>query len=136
MSLDWSYEQSIDKELCLVKMLVKADNKNDWRELESYEFWKKNRHYLSVKNDVLMLKNHQEELVIVVPKHLTHKICELYHNSVTGGHLGFDKTCDAISKRFYWPRMKSFIFDFCSTCDTCQKQKPKNFSGTAPLVSI
>ena len=83
-----------------------------------------------------MLINKDKEEVPIVPKHLTNKKCELYHDSVSAGHLGYEKTFISIQKKFYWPMMKSEIYDFCSSCDTCQKQKPKNYSNTAPLVSI
>ena len=82
--------------------MTKADAcKIDWKELKIYEFWKKNKEYLVVKNDVLMLISKDKVEVPIVPKHLTNKICELYHDSVSAGHLGYEKTFISIQKKFY-----------------------------------
>jgi hypothetical protein len=91
---------------------------------------------LAVKNDVLVIKNHENIELIVVPSSMRGKVCRLYHDSITGGHMRFEKTYKTISCRFYWPKMKSDIFEFCSSCDICQKFKAKNSSNCAPMISI
>lgn len=135
MNIDWLEEQIKDKELAIVKMSVKAGDEN-LSDSVNEEVWKNNIHFLKVKDGILMLKNKDSDDLIIVPSHLRTKICALYHDSITGGHMGFERTYRAILSRFYWPKMKSFIFDYCASCDTCQKFKVKNIKNVWPLVSI
>ena len=87
-------------------------------------------------SDWVVQKLASGEITIEVTKHLTNQICKIYHDSITAGHLGFEKTFKAISSRFFWLGMKEAIFDYCQTCDTCQKFKPKNSTQKSPMVTI
>lgn len=136
VKMDWSEEQGKDRELAIIRLVTKNGNHDEFRELENYDYWIKNKDYLNLKNDVLYLKNHDNEQVIVVPQQCRNQICKIYHDSVAAGHLGFEKTYKSISARFYWPKMKSFIYDYCATCDLCQKFKSKNSSNTAPFFQV
>lgn len=53
------------------------------------------------------------------------------------GHLGLDKTYGLIKDRFYWPRMKSEIEDYCKSCVRCIKRKtlPKRVAPLSHLQS-
>lgn len=135
MNVDWVDEQIKDKELAIVKMSIKTgdDNLND---SINEEVWKNNKNFLKIKTDILMLTNKEGIDLIVVPNHLRNKICSLYHDSITGGHMGFERTYRAILARFYWPKMKAYIFDYCTACDVCQRFKVKNSKNVWPLVSI
>ena len=135
MNVDWVDEQIKDKELAIVKMSIKTgdDNLND---SINEEVWKNNKNFLKIKSDILMLTNKEGIDLIVVPNHLKSKICSLYHDSITGGHMGFERTYRAILSRFYWPKMKAYIFDYCTACDVCQRFKVKNSKNVWPLVSI
>ncbi len=42
--------------------------------------------------------------------------------------MGPEKLWEALSMKFYWPRMKVDILKYCQTCDICQKTKPTNFT--------
>jgi RNase H-like domain found in reverse transcriptase/Reverse transcriptase (RNA-dependent DNA polymerase)/Integrase zinc binding domain/Chromo (CHRromatin Organisation MOdifier) domain len=48
------------------------------------------------------------------------------HDSVTGGHLGYAKTLESISRRFFWPGMQSDVKLYVKTCPTCQRSKHVN----------
>ena len=50
---------------------------------------------------------------------------ELHDNS-TGGHFGFDKTLESVSRRFYWPSLRKDVRLYCKTCPTCQRAKHSN----------
>uniref|UniRef100_A0A674CT74 Gypsy retrotransposon integrase-like protein 1 n=1 Tax=Salmo trutta TaxID=8032 RepID=A0A674CT74_SALTR len=39
------------------------------------------------------------------------------------GHLGFDKTYGLVRDRFYWPRMKMEVEDYCKSCARCVQRK-------------
>lgn len=137
LQVEWSDEQSKDRELAIVRVLVKTGKQDEVYELQDREFWLRNKEYLLIEDDVLVLKDHAGERVIVVPNHLRAQVCQLYHDSLTAGHLGFEKTYKAVSSRFYWPRMKSQIYDHCASCDVCQRFKQRNNqSNTAPLILI
>src|SRR6202050_3507168 len=48
------------------------------------------------------------------------------HNSLTeSAHGGHAKTYNCIASTYYWPRMSRDIKQYVSTCDICQKSKPK-----------
>ena len=121
----------------MVKLNARTnDDSSEYKGLENYDLWKKNRTCLLVKDRVLYLKNKNGVDVIVVPKKMRTKVCTLYHDSITAGHLGFEKTYSSICSKFYWPRMKSDIFDHCSSSTIYQKQKIANNHQKAALVSI
>ena len=42
------------------------------------------------------------------------------HDSNISGHLGFDKTYEAISRYCFWPRMSIDIKRYIDSCDSCQ----------------
>jgi hypothetical protein len=46
------------------------------------------------------------------------------HDHPTAGHQGFRKTFELVRREFYWPQMRKFISDYCTTCDTCPRAKP------------
>ena len=41
------------------------------------------------------------------------------HNSALGGHLGFRKLLQAVSKRFYWRGMHASVKNFVKKCPVC-----------------
>ena len=41
----------------------------------------------------------------------------------SGGHFGVAKTTEVISRCYWWPRMKSDIKEYVTTCDVCQRMK-------------
>jgi RNase H-like domain found in reverse transcriptase/Reverse transcriptase (RNA-dependent DNA polymerase)/Integrase zinc binding domain/Integrase core domain/Chromo (CHRromatin Organisation MOdifier) domain len=53
-----------------------------------------------------------------------------------GGHFGCEKTLEAIRKMYYWPRLASYVEEYCDTCDICQRMKAprhKPYGLLAPL---
>ena len=109
------------------------DDSSENKGLENYDLWKKIRTCLLVKDRVLYPENKNGVDIVVVPKKMRTKVCTLHHDSITFGHLGFEKTNSSICSKFYWQRMKSDIFDHFSIC---QKQKVANNHQKAALVSI
>ena len=47
----------------------------------------------------------ETEKQIMVPKSLRHRVMEVTHDSMFGGHLGTKKMKDQIQTNFYWPGM-------------------------------
>jgi hypothetical protein len=52
------------------------------------------------------------------------------HDAPLSGHLGRDKTCDRLTRVFYWPKMHHMVYEYCKTCLSCQAIKP---SHQAPM---
>ena len=137
VNVDWQTKQDCDRELALIKMAVRSRDENIIQQIKNQKFWETNFNKLVIEDDILKLKNDVGDSVIVVPRNLWLKICSIYHDSISGGHLSFEKTFRSISARFIWPSFNSFIFDFCNTCEICQKFKiSTRKKNKHPLVSI
>lgn len=132
--VDWEKEQQNDKEIALARLNLENKNLVDWRDLPNYKLWRKNVDNFFIDKYVLKLKTKDNDTLIVVPNRLRLRICQAFHDSISGGHLGFEKTFKSIIARFYWPGMKTDIYDYCESCDVCQKFKPKNYKW--PLIGI
>jgi hypothetical protein len=61
-----------------------------------------------------------------VPKDpaLRTKILFELHDSPSAGHPGYLKTYNAVSLRFWWPRMTDTVRNYTASCGTCQRTKP------------
>ena len=63
---------------------------------------------------------------LCVPGSLQTKVTAEIHDSLSeGAHAGYYKTYNRIVSTYYWPRMSRSIKTFVSTCDICQKSKPR-----------
>ena len=76
----------------------------------------------------LILDTSQGHPRIYVPADptLRTKILREVHDTPTSGHLGATKTLELLSRDFYWPKMRTTVADYVSTCDACQRSKPVN----------
>ena len=134
--LDWEEEQDRDRELSIVKVAVKTGDVKELLGLDNSKYWNTNKEYLFVQDNILKLKNYQGIDVVVVPSQLRSFICKIYHDEITAGHLSYEKTYKSICSRYYWPQMKTEIFDYCKSCDVCQRLKPRNETNRSRLISI
>lgn len=74
---------------------------------------------------------------IVVPAGCRQHIMSVAHESKWAGHLGINKTYQAILRHFYWPGLKSDISKHCRACHVCQVVgKPNQSVPPAPLHPI
>jgi hypothetical protein len=46
------------------------------------------------------------------------------HSSAIGGHSGFPITYARVKQLFYWPRMKTSVWEFVAACQVCHQDKP------------
>jgi len=58
-------------------------------------------------------------LLIIVPESLRRTVCNIYHASPAGGHVGQYKTLYRLRIRFFWPKMRTFIESFVAKCPHC-----------------
>jgi hypothetical protein len=63
---------------------------------------------------------------LCIPDHddLRLEILRDNHDSKIAGHLGVEKTTDAIKRKFYWPRLGRTVKAYVLSCDDCQRNKP------------
>src|SRR5207249_11262791 len=52
------------------------------------------------------------------------KLLQEHHDTPIAGHLGVEKTYEALSRNFCWPRMADNLKGFVTSCDICQRNKP------------
>jgi hypothetical protein len=50
-------------------------------------------------------------------------IIQLRHDAKSGGHFGIRKTLEYITRDFWWPKLETFVKEYVSTCDVCQRSK-------------
>ena len=75
----------------------------------------------------------QPRLQLILPPQMVTEVLQGLHNSPTGGHLGVSKTLDKARTRFYWPRQRRDIEDWCSKCEMCSSRKSPAPKPRAPL---
>jgi len=54
---------------------------------------------------------------IIIPQRLVADVLEQLHSSVTGGHLGLNKTFNKIRQKYHWYKMYRDIERSCQKCD-------------------
>lgn len=73
-------------------------------------------HYLSKRNG-------ETRPLLVMPEVLRSDILEANHENM--GHMGVDKTCNLIIKKYFWPRLYKEVMALMGHCVTCQAQSRK-----------
>jgi hypothetical protein len=117
---DQTFEQGYQQDKYFVQILEtlqypeQADEKAKAK-AKHFE-WKDKRIYLRTGH----------RLAIPSDKRLRTHILREHHDIDIAGHLGIDKTTEAIMRNFYWPKMGKDIRRYIQTCDTCQRNKPSN----------
>lgn len=72
---------------------------------------------------------------LLVPVQYRRTVLGLAHGHILGGHLGAEKTCDRILRRFYWPGVLAEVTRHCGECPECQLTAPKP-AFRNPLVPL
>ena len=67
--------------------------------------------------------NDNPTLRTYIPAHLKKAVIEQYHDN--NGHMGIDKTFDALRLKYYWPNMYKELYDYVNNCVTCQTRSLK-----------
>ena len=61
------------------------------------------------------------------------EIIAMFHDHITVGHPGIEKTKELVLQEYWWPRMKKDIESYVCTCETCQRTKSSTQAKAAPL---
>lgn len=74
---------------------------------------------------------------LAVPSSLRLGVIKEIHDTITeGAHAGYHRTYNRIANTYYWPRMSRDIKKYTSTCDICQKSKPRRHAPVGFLQPI
>ena len=73
-------------------------------------------YYISKVNDNLTLRTY-------LPYHIKMAVIKQYHDN--NGHMGIEKTFDALRLKYYWPNMYKELYEYVKNCVTCQTQSLK-----------
>jgi len=93
--------------------------------------------YQVKENGLIYFKDWNGNLCLVIPKSLRVKIMDEVHYIITEtAHGGYAKTYNGITMVYYWPRMSWDIKKYSSTCDICQKTKPRHHAPIRMLQPI
>ncbi len=74
---------------------------------------------------------------LCVPESLRLEVMKEAHDTITeGAHSGYHRTYNRVASTYYWPRMSRDIKKYVSTCDICQKAKPRRHAPVGLLQPI
>ena len=79
------------------------------------------QHFSTTPSGLLVYKH-----LIYVPrcKKLQLRLLYEHHDTPIAGHFGIAKTFELLSRKFYWPNLRTILGDYISSCTTCQLNKP------------
>jgi hypothetical protein len=77
----------------------------------------------SLSEDGLLLLN--DRLYVPDQNDLRLRVLRNKHDHPLSGHLGRNKTLELIRREYAWPKMRSFVDDYCKSCITCGRAKPR-----------
>src|SRR3984893_9942788 len=90
-----------------------------------------------VSDNGLIYFNRDDNFKLCIPKDLQTEIMTKAHDNLAeSAHAGFNCTYNHMASVYYWPSMARSIKQFVSTCDICQKAKPRRHGQRGFLQSI
>ncbi|BHF74595.1 hypothetical protein SprV_0501768100 [Sparganum proliferum] len=90
---------------------------------------------LFLDNEVLFYRDgDQYPRRIVLPLSMTDDVLTRIHTQL--GHVGIHKTEWAVRRRYYWPNLRRYVWDFIRYCTLCNQLKPPPHLNRAPLQPI
>jgi Integrase zinc binding domain len=86
---------------------------------------------------LIYLKDWNGNLQLCIPDSLRIEVMSEIHNILTkSAHGGHAKTYNHIASTYYWPKMSRDIKRYVSTCNICQKTKPRRHALVRLLQPI
>lgn len=107
-----------------------------WLDKESdADSWAASQRFFKDHRGLLFFRDADFHARLCVPRSVKNVVMRQSHESpYQTAHAGPEKLWAALSPRFYWPRMKVDIQQYCATCDVCQKTKSANFNRYGKLL--
>lgn len=101
-----SIMQDRDKDICKIREgLEKAESK-----------------LFELRNGLVYRKNDKNKVQFYVPSSMEQSVIRTYHDEV--GHVGENKTCELISRTYWFPSMKQKIKQYILNCLKCISYSP------------
>ena len=69
----------------------------------------------------------------VLPESLRNSALRKLHDSRIAGHHGRARTIQRVKERYYWIGLATYVNNYCSICDGCQKKQPLKLSEHGPM---
>ena len=98
------------------------------------------RSYLTLRDGILYRRwedvpggGAQPRLQLLLPPRMVADVLHGLHSSPTGGHLGISKTLEKARTRFYWPRQRQDIENWCNQCEMCSSRRSPTPKPRVPL---
>lgn len=85
---------------------------------------------------IYRIDNSQARLYVPPVPALRSKVVYYNHDALLAGHLGMDKTCELVSRHYYWPNMRDFVREYVRTCANCQRNKSTNAKSPGLLQPL
>ncbi len=60
---------------------------------------------------------------LAIPASLIEIVLQAHHDDLQGGHLGRNRTCEAVRQKYWWPHMIKHINAWVASCERCQEKK-------------
>lgn len=93
--------------------------------------------YFLGEDNLIYFENWQGSPRLCVPANKRRDVMIDAHESITeAAHSGYEKTYNRIAASYYWPKMSQELKEFVSTCDICQKSKPRRHAPYGKLQPI
>lgn len=126
-------DQDSDEDIGPIKNLIENGlNRPSWNEIsqksETYKSYWAQWNSLIVEDGIMKRvwesndgkeKRHQT----VVPQRKIYEVLKEYHDGISGGHFGINKTLAKIRQRFYWLKCRDDVEDWCRKCKDCISSK-------------
>ena len=77
-------------------------------------------------------RKEQEVARLYIPKTLIPEVLKLVHSHKLAGHPGISKTCQTVTRNYYWPQCSNEVEKFVRQCEVCNLHKG-NVNVPAPL---
>ncbi|XP_066952537.1 uncharacterized protein [Macrobrachium rosenbergii] len=132
---DFKTEQQQCNSLCNIREYCKNDEVFTSKNGLQYKYLEVDgliyRKILACNNKKLLNK-----VCLVVPKKFVNLVLQLSHDIPIAGHFSHRKTFVKINELFYWQGMTKDIYNYCKSCDRCQKTTSHGRVKKAPLVKL
>lgn len=110
-----------------IKLLLEEGPKEARSDLEDWTIEKAEDHTLLFYKE----KNYVPQNI-----ELRREIVAKYHDALTAGHPGELETFNAVQEHYFWPGMRTFVWNYVKGCAVCQQFKINQHPSKPALVAI
>ncbi|EGT43011.1 hypothetical protein CAEBREN_20879, partial [Caenorhabditis brenneri] len=120
-SIDIVKAQMADKELRLVRSSI-LNTLKDGQRLPNK--WLNVMEFIRISRKGALVIHFQGRSRTLIPESIKKLIFQSFHeNMAAGGHLGWRKSHEKASRRYFWPEMKADFLSWTTKCLPCQKRR-------------